>query len=213
MTGDLVAVAGFVALVVLGLWVAVRTVPSPADDRPPRALHALLSVALLMTALAGATQRELWPFATWKLMAHVTAADVSTVALVCADESGRSFAIDHRAWSPLTEEELSAWIGGPFLRLDASRQDSARRFLLRRAEEARLRARGGENPAARASPLGRFAAASHLLHPARWSTVESTAASPCAALRLVTRSWNVVERAGGDASVRESLIWQYPVAR
>jgi hypothetical protein len=206
---DLLALTGFVALVLVGLWVARRT-PSPAiPSAPSNAVRWFIVVAVGMSALAGASQRELWPFANWRLMPGVTAADVRITALVCADSAGRNMPVDHRAWAPLTEEELLSWIRGPFTRLDPSGRDSASSALLGMAESARARARLGLRADKRPSILGPLAASSHLLHPIRWTGPDDTPAEPCAALRLVERRWNVDSLAAGRDSVREITRWEY----
>ena len=206
---DLVALTGFLALVLIGLWTALRT-PSPALASPPTAaVRWLVLIAVGMTLLAGAAQRELWPFANWRLMPGLSPADVRITALVCADSSGRNMPVDHRAWAPLTEEELLSWLGGPFTRLDRPQRDSAAAALLRQAESARTRARVGLGADARPSILGPLAASSHLRHPKRWTGPGDTPANSCVALRLLERRWNVDSLAARRDTVREITLWEY----
>ena len=210
---DLLALTGFVALVLTGLWAVRRTPSREIPAAPSGAVRWFIVIAVGMSALAGASQRELWPFANWRLMPGVTAADVRIAALVCADSAGRNRPVDHRAWAPLTEEELLSWLRGPFTRLEPSARDSATAALLRMAESARERARGGLGVAERPSILGPLAASSHLRHPSRWTGPGDTPAEPCAALRLVERRWNVDSLAAGRDSVREITLWEYQERR
>ena len=212
MTHDAVAAAGFIAVVGLGLWSVAVSGATPRETAP-RPVRLLILVAAGLSLLAGFAQRELWPFATWKLMADRTTADVRVRALVCVDSAGRSFTVDHRAWSPLTEEELLSWIDGPFSRLAPARQEAAAAALIVQVERARQRAARGLDPTSRPSILGRLAAPSHLLHPVRWTTPERTPASPCTAIRLVERRWNVDAVATAGDSVTVEFIWQHPAAR
>lgn len=210
---DLIALAGFVAFVLTGLW-AVRSTPAAASPSPPsRAVGWLILVAVGMSGLAGASQRELWPFANWRLMPGVSPADVRVTALVCADSSGRSMPVDHRAWAPLTEEELLAWLRGPFTRLDRPGRDAASAALLRMAESARVRVRLGLDADARPSLLGPLAASSHLRHPTRWTGPGDTPAESCSVIRFVERRWNVDSLTAGRDSVREITLWEYREAR
>ncbi|MBL8997126.1 MAG: hypothetical protein JNL44_07390 [Gemmatimonadetes bacterium] len=210
MIGELVALTGWIVLVATGAWIALRERGTSGTGGPSAAVRRFIAVALAMSLLAGFSQRELWPFATWALMPARSPADVRIRALVCVDSADRPFAVDHRAWAPLTEEELLSWIRGPFTRLEAAAQRTAIVSLTERVEAGRVRARGGLFPAAHASPLGRFAASSHLLHPLRWTTPERTPATPCVALRLVERRWNVDSAAAGRGVVIESTLWQLP---
>lgn len=205
---DLVALTGFVLLVVTGAWIALRTAPPLVDPPPSRAVRCLILLAVGMSLLAGVSQRELWPFANWRLMPGVSPADVRITALVCADSAGRSMPVDHRAWAPLTEEELLSWLRGPHTQLDRPQRDSMAVVLLRKAESARMRARQGASADARPSLLGPLAASSHLRHPSLWTGPADTPANSCAALRLVERWWNVDSLAAGRDTVRENTLWE-----
>lgn len=206
---DLLALTGFVALVLIGLGAMRRTPSTAVPSAPSGAVRWFIIFAVGMSALAGASQRELWPFANWRLMPGVTAADVRITALVCADSSGRNVPVDHRAWAPLTEEELLSWLRGPFTRLEPSARDAAAAALLRMAESARGRAHAGLEVDEHPSILGPLAASSHLRHPDRWTGPGDTPAAPCAALRLVERRWNVDSLAADRDSVREITLWEY----
>src|SRR5438105_15060319 len=169
MIRDVVAVAGFTAFVVTGLVGALQSSRREAASGPPSGIRLAVIIGVTVSLVAGLSRRELWPFATWALIPDVARPDVRIRGLVCANPAGRTFAIDHRAWDPLTEEELLAWLAGPFQRLAPALQDTARAALLRQAEAARRRVRAGRSVAAHPSPLGPLAAASHLRHPDRWN--------------------------------------------
>ncbi len=210
MIREVVALGGWIALVATGAWIAFRERGGPGTGGPPVTVRRFIAVAVAMSLLAGFAQRELWPFATWALMPARSPADVRIRALVCVDSADQSFAVDHRAWAPLTEEELLSWIGGPFARLAPAEQRSAMVALAERVEAGRLRAQAGLSPAANPSPLGRLAASSHLLHPLRWTTPARTPTTPCVALRFVERRWNVDSAAAGRGAVTETTRWQLP---
>ena len=129
--------------------------------------------------------------------------------LVCADSAGRSMPVDHRAWAPLTEEELLSWLGGPFKRLDQPQRDSAAAVLLRLAESARARVLAGAGADASPSMLGPLAASSHLRHPDRWTGPKDVPTNSCVALRFVERRWNVDSLAAGRDTVLETTLWEY----
>lgn len=210
MIGSLIALGGWIALVATGAWIALRERGGSGAGGPTVAVRRLIAVAVAMSLLAGFSQRELWPFATWALMPARSPSDVRIRALVCVDSADRPFAVDHRAWAPLSEEELLSWIGGPFARLAPSEQRSAMVALAERVEAGRLRAQGGLSPAPHPSPLGRLAASSHLLHPLRWNSPERTPATSCVALRFVERRWNVDSAASGRGTMTETTLWQLP---
>jgi hypothetical protein len=212
MKHDLAAILGFVAFVVVGLVIALRSPTERSAARPPLRIQVLICIGAGLGILAGVSRRDLWPFANWTLIPGMTATDVRIPALVCADSAGLNVPIDHRAWSPLTEEELLAWIGGPFHSLAATTQDSARAALLGRAEAARQRVRSGGRASLWPSLLGPLAAHSHLLHPDLWNEPADAPARPCAALRYIERDWNVDSVAAGSGRIAERTLWQYPAA-
>ena len=213
VTRDVVAAAGFCAVVGVGLWSVVRTHAEPRASRPPMPVHFVIILAAGLGLLAGFAQRELWPFATWKLMADISTADVRVRALVCADSAGNSFAVDHRAWAPLTEEELFSWSWNRLTLLDTAKQSVVAVALVAQVESARQRARLGLDPAARPSILGPIAAPSHLLHPRLWTGPHDTPVTSCVALRLVERRWNVDSAAAGRGSVVVATVWELPAPR
>src|SRR5258708_31503834 len=209
MIRDVVATGGFVTFAAAGLVGAWRSARSRRQDGPSRSTRIAVLVGFAMSMLAGLSRRELWPFATWALIPDIAPATAHIRALVCADAAGTSFAVDHRAWSPLTEEELLAWVGGPYERLSAAQQDSARAILLRMAEASRRRVRAGGSASARPSLLGPLAAASHLKHPDLWDHPAQAPRESCIALHLVERSWNLDSLAAGRSGIRERVIWEY----
>ena len=213
MLTDAIAATGFVALVVTGVACARAPRGSGAASTPRRRVHLFLSVGLGLSLLAGATRINLWPLSAWNMMHLKLPTDVRVPALLCADSTGATYAVDYRAWAPLSEEDLDAWLNGPFAKLSAADQDAARDKLLRMAESSRLRVRSGGSAAASPSPFGRWAASSHLLHPRRWSEASDPPEMSCVALRRVVRAWNVQEVAAGRGVMTETTLWQYPPAR
>ena len=211
MMRDVISVAGFSAVVAVGLWVIIRGRGDGRTTGPPGVIHLVLVVTLGMSLLAGASGRDLWPFSSWRLMYTVLPAEVSVNALVCVDSAGRTFPVDHRAWNPLTEEELFSWLLHDYPNLDSAQMATARSTLHAQAEAARQRARLGESPAARPSLFGRWAASSHMIHPRIWNDAGDTPATPCASLRAVVREWDVDAMASGRDSIRESTLWEHPL--
>lgn len=212
MIVDVIAATGFVTLVAAGLACGRMRAGSCAAPSPPRRVQFFVSLGLGLSLLSGLSQRDLWPFADWQMMHKMMAADVRVPALVCADSAGSTFPVDYRAWAPLTEEELQAWIEGPYTRLGLAEQDSARATLLRMAEAARLRVRRGGHAAALPSLFGRWAASSHLLHPRRWNVASDPPAEACGTLRWVERRWNVQDVAAGHGTITSTTVWQYPAS-
>lgn len=189
--------------------VAAARASNPALVSPNRPIRVVIAIGVAMSLLAGLSQRELWPFATWALIPGTMPAQVQVRGLVCSNAAGESFAVDHRAWGPLTEEELLSWLAGPYQRLSLPQQDAARAELLAKAEAARVRAAAGRSPAPHPSPLGPLAASSHLMHPALWRRPDRVPVTPCIALRYVARSWNVDSVAAGRGRIAEETLWEY----
>lgn len=177
-------------------------------DRPTRSLHAFLAVALVASLTPVLTQRDMWPFSAWPLVAGRAPTTVLHVRLLGVDARGREHEIDYRAWHPLSVDELMAWIQGPFSHLAPPDRDAAFAFLLEKAEAARRRARGA--PFAEPSPLGPLRAPLFILHPRRWGHPEAVPDAAFVALRLYRESWNPEARAHGAAAVRV-LAFEGPV--
>lgn len=216
---DLFAAAGWLALVILTVVLmrhdARRGDAAPGDARdsvarPALAVHLLLAIATGMTLLAGLSQREFWPFANWKLMPDQAPREARLQALRCIDSSGARLPIDHRAWRPLSEEELLSWLQGPYAQLAPARQAEARRALLEMTEAARRRTRAGNDPGASPSVLGSLAAPTHLLHPDRWRRADDAPARPCRALRYEALRWDTDPAGPGFAAAHDSILWQEP---
>jgi hypothetical protein len=194
----------FKIFVLAGLFAAWRqrraSLPSPS-------LHVFLVVALVASLTPILTQRDMWPFSAWPLVAGRAPSTVRHARLVGVDGLGREHEIDYRAWHPLAFDELMAWIDGPFTRLPAPDRDVAFRYLLEKAEGGRRRGRAGGfgEPAL----LGRLRAPFFILHPRRWSVPESVPKTPFVTLRLHHESWSPEARARG-AEILRVLAFEGP---
>lgn len=209
MLTDLIAATGFVALVATGIACARLPRGAGSASSPRLRVQAFVTLGLGISLLAGLSQINLWPLASWRMMHLRLPADVKIPALLCVDSSGSTFRIDYRAWEPSSEEDLETWIMGPLGKLSAADQDAARATLLRMAEGSRLRVRNGGSASASPSLFGRWAASSHLLHPRRWNAASDAPETPCVALRWVERAWNVQDRAMGRGAITETTLWEY----
>ena len=129
----------FLLFVGTGLTLALRSRFLASVDR--RCLiNAFLLTALFASSSAGLSQRDMWPFSSWKMMTGVTPPStraLPTLDILGVDASGNEQAIDYRAWNPLSPEELNSWVRHDFYRLDSGARDRVASYLLRRSNQAR----------------------------------------------------------------------------
>lgn len=174
-------------------------------------LNALLLYVLAVSFAAGLTQRDLWPFSSWKLAAGRVGPDVTRVRIAAVDADGAEHRVDYRAWQPLAFDELAPWLELVFPRLDAAAQEGVAADLLDRAERARRQSRSGNGVGYFDRFLGPLAAPHFVLHPRIWSRAERAPATPLVRLRLYRETWNLEERRrDGFRKVPRALAYEFP---
>jgi len=202
----------FLAFVVFGLGVSVsgRVFASAAKRR---LTNAFLLLALIISLVPGLTQRNMWPFSSWPVLAmpmRSATRDFPTPRIMGVDADGQEYDIDYRAWQPLSVEELISWLNFHFFRLEPRAQDHVGGYLLERSNQARERAL---SPAGLAYPnrwLGPFTAPTHMLHPAIWSHRGNVPRTSFVRIRIYEESWNLEARRLDPAKITRVLAYQYP---
>ena len=186
---NLLSAAVFLGFLLLGGAVAWESRPQASLPSKKRALNCFLGYTLMVSFSAGLSQRELWPFSRWELIAGIVPPVVgerfSHPRLVALDARGAEHAIDFRAYEPLAFDELSSWINREFPKLDATEKRRAARYLLERAENARARARSDLPLGTQSLPF-LLSAPHFLLHPRIWPDPNAAPAEPFVGLRIYT---------------------------
>jgi hypothetical protein len=158
---------------------------------------------------AGLTQREIWPFSAWPLIAGKVPALVTHSRTLAVDAEGSEHEIDYRAWGPLEFDELNAWKGKNFFRLDPESRDRVASYLLGIVERARQRWAAGEPERHFDRYLGPFSAPFFLGHPELWIAGVRVPDKPFVGLRFYKESWNVEERRRDPGKVTRTLVYEY----
>jgi hypothetical protein len=205
---NLVKAAGWVGFVLLGLWV-VRAERRRQANRPGLT-NLLLLYAVAISFAPGLSQRDLWPFSAWTMMADVRSPILGHARALGVDATGREHPIDYRVWQPLQWEELIAWLGIELPNLSPAEQDSALSYLLRRANEGRMDALRGKRPGYLHRFLGPLEAPEHMLHPKLWRRPDQVPPQPFVALRVVWESWNADSGRREPGRVTRRLIHEFP---
>jgi len=197
-------------LLVLG-FVALGLVAAYSTRRSGR--RGLVNVFIVYTLAlglgAGLTQREVWPFSTWPLVASLVPPIVTHPRIVAIDAEGREYPIDYRAWSPYEVDELLGWKGKHFARLDRAAQDRAAGYLLGVIERNREQWSAGKPVVRFERYLGPLSTPFFLGHPEHWTQGEGVPAQPFRGLRFYEESWNVEERWRDPSKVTRQLAYEY----
>ena len=193
----LLAFAGFVLLGLLA-------------SRRRRLTDALLVYVLAVTAAAGFSQKESWPFSNWALVHHMSPKAIEGAFEVEVVAGERTYRVDPRAWQPLALEELQSWLYLRFRRLDDAGQASVARFLLEQAEASRRRVKKGEPAGRNAWLLGPLAAPYHFLRPPIWRSPADVPDGPFTRILIVEIGWDVEARAAGRGEVSRRVAFEYP---
>ena len=204
---NIAAALAFAAFVASALACAGRRAPPPKRK-------ARVSLFLLYACAAsfevGLTQRDLWPFVAWPLVAGRIGPTVTHPRLVAVDARGAEHDVDYRAWQPLSLDELYAWSEQDLMRLPPSQRDSAFAYLLQLAEAGRARAASGGRPGQRVLVPAPLTAPLFLLHPHRWDDSAAVPPAPFVALRYYRETWSLERRARRREDVAWNLLWQFP---
>ena len=196
----------FVGFVVTGLAVVC------SERATARTRRACLTVFLLYclgaSFGAGLTQRNFWPFAHWPLVSGMLPAAMSFPRLMAVDSAGGEHAIDHRAWQPLSNAELHAWIKADFARLDQEAQDQVGQHLLRLAEHARARMLSGAGVGYLDRWLGPLTAPFFHLYAAVWSRYPPPSV-PFIGIRMYDDEWRWHAHLQSLEIASQRLVYEY----
>jgi len=195
----LAIVAGFVVA-------GVRVMRAPAEKRRRR-VNELLVYVLVAHAAIVIAQNDAWPFATYPMMA-VDSTDQTAIhnglSFRVVDDAGREWQVDPLAWSPLYPQSVMGWFEVVYPRATDSQRNDVLRFLLARAESARLHVNRGDRFYGNAALLGPLAAPdTNLYAPAPQSP------RPLRALRMYRIWWTPAELSTTGTIRERRLISEY----
>ena len=208
---NLIAGLCFLGYFVLAVWCARYRSPSdaPTGEGLKRRISWLILYALSASFTAGLTQRDLFPFASWQLIAARVPPVLTYPRIKVVDHAGEEHAVDNRAWQPLSDDDLLAWMNRDFTGLDSASQDAVGRYLLDLVEGARREARRTGHLGYFDRVLGPLAAPPFVLHPHLWSSAQEVPAEPLVGIRFYREAWSLEGRARGQPTARR-LVYQYP---
>ena len=195
----------FASFVALGLAAAYWTARRPGGRS---VVNIFILFTLLLTMGVGLSQREVWPFSTWPLIAGTVPRPVSQPRIVAVDANGREHQIDYRAWGPLVFQEFMAWKDEKFSRLDDAAQNRVAAYLLGIVEGNRRRWSAGEPIPYFTRYLGPLSAPFFLGHPALWNDGRAPGEA-FQGLRFYRETWDVEERWRDPSKVTRELTYEY----
>jgi len=174
-------------------------------------VNLFIAYTLAVSLGAGLTQREIWPFSAWPLVAGRVPTPVTHPRFLAVDADGREHEIDYRAWAPIEFDEFIGWEEKNFHRLDRESQDRVASYVLGIIERNRQRWAAGKPERHFDRYLGPFSAPFFLGHPDRWIAGARVPEKPFVGLRLYKETWSVEERRRDPAKVTRALAYEYRV--
>jgi hypothetical protein len=184
-----VATLAFAGFVIGGLVLLRPRHAAAADTAGRRRVSVFLLYVLGVSFTAGLSQRDLWPFAHWPIVALIARPLLEIPEIRAVDERGQEHAVDYRALQPLGLDDAAPWLYIHFPNLQPPRRARAAAHLLALIEDARRRGRRGERVGRFERVLGPLTAPYFLLHPKAWRSMESTPAEPFRRLRFYRLIW------------------------
>ena len=171
-----------------------------------RRIQVLLVYVLALNAAVVLLQTDDWPFSPYPMMA-VNATDRTTVhsmvAFRAVDREGREWKVDPLAWSPLFPQAVMGWYEKVYPFASPADRESVARFLLARAEEARVRRSAGLAVGTRRW-LGPFAAPDTNLY---WPP-PAGASDAFITLRVYRLFWRPLELAADPTRYGRRLLYE-----
>lgn len=198
----LIAAAVFVFFVVGGSYVSRRQ-NTPEKDK--RSVSLFLIFVCMASLAPGLTQRDLWPFSAWPLVAGELLPTVTQPRLMVVDGSGRELELDYRAVQPFEFDELMSWLDGRMGQLDDLQRRQAFAYILRliRNGQARVASRG--TPGYFSRVLGPLTAPYFVLHPKKWTDGDYPR-ERIAGVRFYHERWTLGDR---DRTLSKTLVYEY----
>lgn len=202
---DLARLGGVLGLVALGLFAAWRARGSEAAAGR-RAVDLFLLYVVGASLAVGLLQIEAWPFTTWALVHGPSPRQLRSWELQGLDAGGRGYVIDPVVLQPIAPEEF----GGGLLPRPGGLTPEGRarvaRFVLRRAEWARVRLLNHQPFARNDWLLGPLAAPSLVYQARIWRSPADVPPTPFVALRIWLLEWDVEERFADERRVTRRLL-------
>lgn len=195
----------FVRLAMFALFIVagVRVTTAPAGHRR-RAINIFLGYTLLAHLAIAIPQNEAWPFSMYPMMAADATdrqAEHRGIFFRAVDSAGREWRVDPLAWSPLFPQAIMGWFEVSWPEATAGQRAAVLKFLLDRAEAARVARSNGERFFGNASILGPLAAPDTNL----WGNAAQSQL-PYVALRVYRVRWNPTELAASPARSQWQLL-------
>jgi hypothetical protein len=219
---DLVRLGAFLAFAALGL--RIVWLQSRRRDAQP-AIAQFIAFAIVVTCLTGFTQIEAWPFSNWSLIHHISHRNMVDWIVEGVDASGKAYRLDARFVEPMPYEDFDTWLKTGFMRLGRTEEEAkvcylkaqpstpeqqrVARYLVARAEIARLRFRRGQSPGHNDWLLGRLTAPYHFDRRNVWRAAGDVPATPFVGLRIWQIEWNVEERYRDESRITRHLLFDY----
>lgn len=178
---ELLRLLTFLLFVALGL----RVRRSQGAGRR-RAVGQFVGYVVVLSALAGASQRDDWPFTSHTIAVGRArgSSPVCQTRFFGLDAGGGEWRLDPYTFTPVYDSILQYWIEQALPGLDEAQRGRALAFLFARAEESRRRLAAGRSIGPQRL-LGRAGAAYWLLLP----RAERVPASPYTRLRIQSACW------------------------
>lgn len=208
----LVAALAFAGFVAGSLLVTLGTRSSSGLNRQ-RLISAFLLYVLSVTAIAGVSHRDLWPFSGWPMMSVPPPEEVGPALpfswLYGVTDDGTEYPMDPRALEPLSISELLAWLDYRLSSMPLEQQARVGALLLDKANEGRIAVLGGGQPGYLDRFVGPFGAPRHLLYGPRWTGRQDVPETPFTGVRWYRESWNIDRRRTDPEAVTRTLGFEY----
>jgi hypothetical protein len=177
--------AALPALLFLAFLVLVLRV-RPGDGPSRGTVRALVAFTAIVSAAAGLTARDLWPFAAWRFIPYQIGSSGLLTREVVVDAQGRESPLDYCALEPLEPGEFAGYVrqAPPF------RRQEAVDFMRDRAQAAAADVRAGRPCGRFHRLLGVLSAPTFQSVPRRWTSAADVP-WPIVAVRIYDIPWRV----------------------
>lgn len=178
-----------------------------------RFLNVFILYVLAVTATAGLSHRDLWPFSGWPMMSvpppEEVGPDLPFSWIYGVTQDGAEYPIDPRALEPLSTSELLAWLDYRLGAMSPEQQARVGALLLDKANGGRIAVLAGQRPGYLRRFIGPFGAPRHLLFGPLWTRPEDLPDTPFTAVRWYRESWNIDARWSDPGAVTRTLGFEY----
>jgi hypothetical protein len=193
----------FVAMVIIGL-----SLRWPGSRLNVRRSRLFILYVLVASAVAGFTQIEAWPFSNWALVHTIQRPDLDRWELVGIDANGGGHRIDERVLEPFAPEEFHTWLRIHFFRMDPEGRQRIADFIVRRAEQARVRFLATGHVETIDRYLGPLTAPRHFHRGAIWRTSADVPNAPFVRLMIVRAFWDIETFAADPSALKREVLFE-----